>query len=247
MSQKCKNNVCLRAAQARTAPLRFCLGLMASVALLLALPLPVLAAATLNVSPSGEVPEFRQLRLSFSEPVVPAGDPRLPAPVSLSCEGKTLDVSDGRWNNAREWVWQASGPALGPKQRCELQLVESFKPLGGAISGPQRFSFQTGPVRLQQVQPWPGSEIEEDQHFLLRFNGALSEAQLRQRAWCEVDGLGERIPAQLVQGEALAAVLKSRGRSQAAAKLPGSHWLLHCQRPLPQDAKMRLIWSKAGG
>lgn len=217
------------------------------LALGLALWAPLAQAATVTVSPSGEVPEFRQLRLSFSEAVVPAGDPRLPAPVSLSCGGKALSTEDGRWNNAREWVWQASGPALGPKQRCEVQLLESFKPLGGPIAGPQSFSFQTGPVRLQQVQPWPGSEIEEDQHFLLRFNGALSEAQLRQRAWCEVDGLGERIPVQLVQGEALAAVLKSRGRSQAAAKLPGSHWLLHCQRPLPQDAKMRLIWSNVEG
>ncbi|PND40341.1 alpha-2-macroglobulin [Paucibacter aquatile] len=215
--------------------------------LLLSLSLPALSAATVSVSPSAEVAEFHQLRVSFSEPVVPAGDPRLPAPVSLSCGGKALKLDEGRWNNAREWVWRAGSPGsvVGPEQSCEVHVLDSFKAVGGALSGPQTVSFRTGPVRLQQVQPWPGSEIEEDQHFLLRFNGAISETQLRQRAWCEVEGLGERIPVQAVQGEALAAVLKSRGRSQAAARLPGSHWLLHCQRPLPQATKMRLLWSNS--
>ncbi|MCZ8076430.1 MAG: MG2 domain-containing protein [Paucibacter sp.] len=209
--------------------------------------MPALSAATVSVSPSAEVAEFHQLRVSFSEPVVPAGDPRLPAPVSLSCGGKSLKLDEGRWNNAREWVWRAGSPGsvVGPEQSCEVHVLDSFKAVGGALSGPQSFSFRTGPVRLQQVQPWPGSEIEEEQHFLLRFNGAISETQLRQRAWCEVEGLGERIPVQAVQGEALAAVLKSRGRSQAAARLPGSHWLLHCQRPLPQATKMRLLWSNS--
>ena len=50
------------------------------------------------------------------------------------------------------------------------------------------------------AQPYPGAQIEEDQHFLLRLNGTVDPASVRTSVWCEVDGLLDR-------GSALGAVL----------------------------------------
>ena len=61
---------------------------------------PALAARVASVSPSGEVAEVRQVVVRFDAAVVPAGDPRRPAPVTLSCNGAT-PPGDGRWTDDR--------------------------------------------------------------------------------------------------------------------------------------------------
>ena len=64
---------------------------------------PDAGAATISaVSPQGEVAQVRQVVVSFSEAVVPLGDLRQPAPVTLGCQGATAGGT-GRWNNDREW------------------------------------------------------------------------------------------------------------------------------------------------
>jgi uncharacterized protein YfaS (alpha-2-macroglobulin family) len=216
------------------------------------LPLGLLALATaahatsISISPSGEVAEVRQIRLGFSETVVAAGDPRLPAPVSLRCAGSmgpSQLSGNGRWTSAREWVFDLNEP-LAAGLKCQVLLKDDFKPMGSALTGPREFEFSTGAAIVVQTWPWSGSQIEEDQHFLLKLNGNLSAAEVAQRAWCEVEGLGERLPALLADDAARAAVVKS----QRIAKGADRHWLLHCQRPLPAGAKLHLVWShgKAG-
>ncbi|MCV2361389.1 alpha-2-macroglobulin [Paucibacter sp. TC2R-5] len=202
---------------------------------------PPAHAAAVAVSPSGEVAEVRQIRLGFSEPVVAAGDPRLPAPASLRCTGATGAAQvggSGRWASAREWLFDLNEPMAAGMQ-CQILLKDDFKPLGGALTGPREFGFRTGAAIVLQTQPWADSQIEEDQHFLLKLNGSLSAADVGQRAWCEVEGLGERLPAVLADEATLAKVLAS----QRLSKSQGRHWLLHCQRPLPAGAKLQLVWS----
>ncbi|RQO57348.1 alpha-2-macroglobulin [Paucibacter sp. KBW04] len=201
------------------------------------------AAATLAMTPSGQVSELRQLRLVFSEAVVPAGDPRLPAPGELRCAGQAKPVAgDGRWASEREWLFDLREP-LAAMSRCSFKLSEGFKPLAGVtLSGAREFSLSTGPALVVRAHPWEGSQIEEDQHFLLQFNGVVSDADLAQRAWCEVEGLGERQPVKRVTGKVLEAVLKSEGIAgpQAARAV-----LLSCQRPLPPDAHVQIKWRHA--
>jgi len=194
------------------------------------------AARVSGVSPSGEVAEVRQVVVRFDAAVVPAGDPRLPAPFTLSCNGAT-PPGDGRWTDDRTWVYDLH-QLLAAGSRCTLQARAEFRPLGGALEGPQRYAFTTGAPVVVAVQPYPGSRIDEDQHFLLRLNGRADADSVRRAVWCEVEGLGERLPVTLIEGAARDAVLRQRLRDAD----PRQVLLLACQRPFPAEAGVRLVW-----
>ncbi|MCV2354397.1 alpha-2-macroglobulin [Paucibacter sp. B2R-40] len=213
-------------------------GLLGGLALL---ALTSAHATSITISPSGEVAEVRQIRLGFSEAVVAAGDPRLPAPAALHCDGAagSQRISGSpRWASAREWLFDLNEP-LAAGLKCQVLLKDDFKPIGSALTGPREFGFSTGAAFVVQTWPWSGSQIEEDQHFLLKLNGALTAAEVAKRAWCEVEGLGERVPALVADEAARTTILKS----QQITKNADRHWLLHCQRPLPAGAKLNLVWS----
>ena len=196
------------------------------------------AASVVQVSPQGEVAQARQLRLRFSEAVVPQGDPRLPAPATLSCEGLPAPKGEGRWSGANEWLFDLAEP-LPAGARCRIALRAEFKPLQGELSGPREFMFNTGAPSVVQVEPWPGSQIEEGQAFLLQLTGAIQPESLARGAWCEVEGIGERLPLRAIGGPEREALLKSK---RIAARLQERYLLLACQRPLPPKARVRLVW-----
>jgi uncharacterized protein YfaS (alpha-2-macroglobulin family) len=196
------------------------------------------AAKVASVSPQGEVAEVRQVVVRFDSAVVAGGDPRRPAPFTLQCGGKT-PPGDARWDNERSWVYDLHEP-LAAGQRCTLQPATGFQPLGGAaLEGAREYSFSTGAPVVTSVQPYPGSRIEEDQHFLLRLNGAVLPASVLSSAWCEAEGVAERIAVRLVEGAARDALLRQRAGRGADA----SRWLLlACQRNFAPDARVRLVW-----
>src|SRR4029078_10612514 len=109
---------------------------------------------------------------------------------------------------------RCSVPPLGPGPRCRATLRGDWKPTpksgtapaptgaasAAAVSGTTRFAFSTGGPAIVAVQPGGGGEIEEDQHFLLRLNGAAVESSVAANAWCEVEGIGERLALVVVGG-----------------------------------------------
>ena len=213
-------------------------GLAAAIVLGLALmPTAASAARVTSVSPQGEVAEVRQVVVRFSEAVLAAGDLRGPAPYALLCDGKT-PAGQARWLDARAWAYDLAQP-LAAGVACTLQARPEFKPLGGAaLEGPTEVRFSTGAPVVLSVQPYPGSPIEEDQHFLLRLNGAVQAASVQAGVWCEVEGLGERIPVRIVEGAAREQLLRQfRPRGEA-----GHYLLLGCARAFAADSKMRLVW-----
>lgn len=214
---------------------------VALVAAALAGGAPEAAAVQLSVTPQGEVAEVRQVLLRFDAPAVAAGDPRAPAPVLLRCQG-AQPAGRGRWLDAQRWVHEFD-EALPASTRCTLRIAEGFVPLSGELQGPREWRFASGPPRVLQVQPYEGAQIEEDQHFLLRFNGPADSAGAVRRAWCEVEGLGERIPVQVLGGAARERVLAARARGQE----PGTLLLLACQRPFPAATGVRLVWGPGAG
>ncbi|MBX3604495.1 MAG: alpha-2-macroglobulin [Piscinibacter sp.] len=204
-----------------------------------ALAAPLVQAATITaMSPQGEVAQVRQLSVRFSEAVVPFGDLRQPDPMTLACQG-TAPRGSGRWANDRQWLYDFAEP-LPPGVRCTLQARGDWKPLAGSLTGRTTFAFGTGGPAVLSTQPWDGATIEEDQHFLLRLNGPAVAASVGTNAWCEVEGVGERVPVRVVGGAERDAVLKSRRLQKEA----GRTLLLACQRPLPQQARVRLVWGK---
>ncbi len=201
------------------------------------------AARISTVSPLGEVAVVRQVVVQFDSAVVPAGDPRLPPPVTLRCNGRQLIGNDanadrGRWTSSRRWVYDLPSP-LDAGSRCKLQVRAGFSAIdGSALQGQSAFEFSTGAPAVLSVAPTQGSTIDEDQAFLLRLNGTPDADSVRRSAWCEIEGLGERVPVRIVEGEALAQVLKARG----ATRNPEQRLLLACQRSFAPEARVRLVW-----
>lgn len=198
----------------------------------------VQAATITGVSPQGEVAQVRQLSVRFGEAVVPLGDLRQPDPVTLACEG-SVPAGSGRWANDRQWLYDFN-EALPPGVRCTLKARPEWKPLAGTLSGRTEFSFGTGGPAVLSTLPWDGATIEEDQHFLLRLNGPAAAATAGANAWCEIEGIGERVPLRIVGGAEHDAVLKARRLQKEAPRT----LLVACQRPLPQGARVRLVWGK---
>ena len=109
------------------------------------------------------------------------------------------------------------------------------------VTGRTEFTFSTGGPAIVSAQPGRGSDIEEDQHFLLRLSGPAVEASVAANAWCEVEGIGERLPLHVVGGDVRAQILKARHVDKARA---ADMLVARCDRPLPNDAAARLIWGK---
>jgi alpha-2-macroglobulin len=194
------------------------------------------AARVSAIVPSGDVAEVRQVQVRFDGPVQPQGDPRAPAPYTLACNG-SAPAGQARWLNDRQWVFDLQQP-LAAGQRCVLTRAAGAP----AFEGPAEHRFATGAPVVLQARPWPGSRIEEDQHFLLQLNGLMDDAAVQRAAWCEVQGLGERIPVRVVGGAEREAVLKLQRRAYGDTAEPGPRVLLACQRSFAPDAGMRLVW-----
>jgi len=201
---------------------------------------PAMAARVASIAPQGEVAEVRQVVVRFDAAVVPQGDPRAPAPYDLQCQGQR-PAGDARWLDARSWAYDLREP-LAAGQRCTLKPSPRFQPLGGAVEGLREATFSTGAPIVVQVQPYAESPVEEDQHFLLQLNGAVDAASVARGAWCEVNGLQDRIPVRIVEGTVRDAVLRQRTRQRNPQRDPQRLLLLACQRALPAEGRVRLVW-----
>ena len=211
----------------------------ALAALLLLLNAAAGAASIAGVSPQGEVAQVRQVTAKFAQAVVAFGDPRLPDPFELKCSG-AAPAGSGRWVDDRTWVYDFRA-AVPPGTRCTLGARAGWKPLDGAWTGKTSFGFGTGGPAIVEVQPYAGSEIDEDQHFLLQLNGPALVESVQANAWCEAAGIGERLPLRVVTGAPRDAVLKSQ---RVKKELAARSLLVSCARPLPPEAAVRLHWGK---
>jgi hypothetical protein len=202
------------------------------------------AARVAAVSPQGEVGVVRQVVVRFDGPVVNAGDPRAAAPFKLTCNGAP-PTGHGHWADERRWVFDLAEP-LAAGQRCTLRAEPGFRPGGAALEGAGEFGFSTGAPVVLSLQPYPGSRIEEDQHFLVRLNGEVDPASVARNAWCETEGVGERIALRVVEGALRDQVLARQGRAGRAPAAAGAQdtraLLVACQRVFAPEARVRLVW-----
>jgi hypothetical protein len=152
-----------------------------------------------SASPQGEVAQVRQAVLRFDADAVRFGDARARAPATVTCSDSQAGRGTGRWNSAREWVWQFQDD-LPPGVRCTVAAASGFQsPQGEALSGRTSFTFHTGGPFVRSTRPY-GGRIDEDQFFVLRLNGPATLASVQANVWCSVEGLGERVPVRLVEG-----------------------------------------------
>ncbi|MDP1888687.1 alpha-2-macroglobulin, partial [Polaromonas sp.] len=197
-----------------------------------------------SLSPQGEIAKVRQIAVKFDESAVNFGDPKAPAPVSLSCSDAQATKGSGRWISDRQWAFEFEND-LPPGVSCTLQGITTFRsPRGQAISGKLSWKFNTGGPFVQNLRPGTYQRIDEEQYFVLQLNGPATLASVRENVWCSVEGLGERVPVKLIEGKEREALLKSQNLDKAAETDPLRVVTLACNRRLTPASKLQLVYGK---
>ena len=145
-------------------------------------------------TPQGEAKGVRQVAVRFSEPMVAFGDPRLPEPFEVRCEGDPARLKGrGRWADTRNWVYDFEQD-LPAGQRCTFSLKPETK-----AQGAREFRFNTGGPAVMSSLPSKGHHsIDDLQWFLLAFDTQVDAPSLEKHGWCEAAGIQERIPLRLL-------------------------------------------------
>jgi len=251
------------------------LSLCVLVGLALLLPLPGRAEPGARVeafSPTGTVKGVRQVTARFSAPMVPFGDPRLVEPFDIQCS----QPGTGRWADPRNWVYDF-GHDLPAGVACTFRLKDGITSLAGEpLAGPTEFVFDTGGPSVRRMMPWEGSSIDEEQVFILGLDAPPDLPSVLEHAWCDVEGIGEKVGVRLLDEAQRAELLRHNrhlfdqviraivirkddgaiiGGLDTGDVLKGTDLermitrpeaspivVLACQRRLPYQARMRLVW-----
>ena len=194
-------------------------------------------------SPQGEVSQVRQLVVKFDEAAVNFGDPKAAAPLSISCSDAGASKGNGRWVNEREWAFEFSND-LPPGVRCNVQIKAGLQSNKGVnFAGNSSYQFNTGGPFVRNILPSYGA-IDEEQYFIAQLNGPATLASVQANMWCQVDGLGERLPVKLIDGKERTELLKSQGFEQPAAAEPLRFVTFSCNRRLTPSAKLQVVFGK---
>jgi len=216
----------------------------AALALTAAVSLHAHALQIVSLSPQGEIARVRQIVAKFDEGAVNFGDPKAPAPLSLSCSDAQATKGSGRWISEREWAFEFEND-LPPGVSCAVQVVGTFKsPKGQPVAGAASYKFNTGGPFVQHMRPGTYERIDEEQYFMLQLNGPATLQSVRENVWCAAEGLGERVPVKLIEGKERDELLKSQGLDKPAAKEPLRYITLACNRRLTPASKVQLVYGK---
>ena len=138
---------------------------------------------------------IERFTIRFSTAMVPLGDPRAAAPAKVACPVR----GEGRWVDQQTWVHEFAQPLPGGA-RCTFDLVPGLKSVAGyGVTGASSFVADAGGPTARAVLPAQyGGEIEEDQLFLVAANMPPSRGSVAAGAYCAVDGIGEKIPVDVL-------------------------------------------------
>ena len=226
-------------------------------------------AASVEVfSPQGTVKDVRQVAVRFSEPMVAFGDPRLPDPFEIACDAP----GRGRWADTRNWIYDFESD-LPAGLACRFTLREGLNSVAGsAVTGRRQYTFDTGGPSIRASLPMEGDDgIDAEQLFVLALDASATPASIVEHAACAVENVAERIPVDVLAGEAREEVLAQRRRlgyrylqlfgdpsggprdgdssaggdaRAAIARLESGLVVLRCRRSLPPQTRVSLIWGR---
>ncbi|PKP92662.1 MAG: alpha-2-macroglobulin, partial [Alphaproteobacteria bacterium HGW-Alphaproteobacteria-16] len=198
--------------------------------------------------------------IRFNQAMVPLGDPRAAAPVKVTCPVG----GEGRWVDQQTFVHEFAAPLPGGTT-CRIELVDNLKSLSGfGVTGTRSFTVDAGGPTVKAMLPsrW-GGEIEEDQAFLIAANMPATRASIAANAYCAVEGIGERIPVELLGAEVPAKFIQDLNpdrwevrnflrdagaaetlpeKAEDRAKVLAGVVALKCGRPLPPGRDVSLVW-----
>lgn len=195
------------------------------------------AVSITQVTPKGSVSDVRQVVVQTAADAVRFGNAQAPDPVRVQCLPEQAGKGTGRWNDAREWVWQfEQSPPAGT--RCNVQIDKAFKsPTGEALVGAASYQFEVAGPSI--IQTWPSTyeAVDEAQTFVLQLNGAATPQSLQQHVYCRSQDVGERIPVRVLDDAATRKITQ-------ALTLPvkGHYAALECNRRLTAGSSMQLVY-----
>ncbi len=125
------------------------------------------AVSISTFSPQNEVREVQQVRATFSAPMLRMGTVNAPAPFSVSCPQQ----GDAHWIDDRSWVMDFP-KGIPAATRCTFTVGKNLKALdGGAYTGPASYSFSTGPLAVEEAQPYEGDQSMKISLYLAHERG----------------------------------------------------------------------------
>ena len=162
----------------------------------------------------------------------------VPAPLELRCSDAQVSKGTGRWTSEREWVYDFERdlpPGCAARRTSSLTSSASGAPLKGAAS----YQFNSGGPLCRTCVPAPYEPIDEEQlfHCCSSTAPATLESVRALCAWCQLDGVGERVPVRLVDGKERAGLLKTQGLERRAAQEPLAVQTLACARRFTPSTK----------
>lgn len=198
------------------------------------------AAGLVSFSPTGTVVRVHQVKAIFSGAIVPLGSAEGLNPFKITCPEKGI----GRWLDQKTWVYDFGGD-LPAGVACTFALDKDLKALDGTtVTRSDAKHFNTGGPRIVSSIPYEGSEeVTEDQIFLLRLSTTPLVESIATQGYFTADGIGERIPMQLVDGTDRKVVLsthKSLVKNAGQDKIV----LVRAGRRLPPGMRIKLVWGK---
>lgn len=212
--------------------------------------------SVLSAAPGEGGGGIRSFQIRFSAPMVPLGEPRARGPFDIDCPV----AGSGRWSDQQSYSYEFVQPLPGGS-RCTLALRTGLAGLDGTpIPGsPIRYVLDSAAPDARAVLPTRyGGSIQQDQTFLVATNVPADRASVAREAYCAVDGVGEKIPIdlltpdvprKLIDGLAnnyqLTGFLEDAGLTLERARAPGglrTLIALRCRRPLPPGRDMALVW-----
>ena len=214
-------------------------------------------------SPEGQVRRVRQAVARFTQPMVAFGDLRAEPPFDVAC----AVPGSGRWVDAQTWSYDFDRDLPGATG-CRFTLKPDAHDLAGQpLAGKRAFSVVTGGPAVLESLPREGAErIDEQQAFVLALSAPASSDSIVKQAWCRADGVSEKIPVVLLQGEQREQALRddpwfarqvvaedkgeevtgpyteARLRADDKAGRLARLVVLQCGRTLPAGAEVALVW-----
>ncbi|QDQ27597.1 hypothetical protein FNU76_15230 [Chitinimonas arctica] len=199
------------------------------------------AAGVDSFTPQGAVRDVRQAKALFSEAMVRFGDPRLADPFEIRC-GE--EKGTGRWIDDKTWVYDFVRDVPSAAS-CQFDLKAGLKTLKGTPLPAAAFAFNTGGPEPggpnQMLWPSSGETIDASQVFIVPFGAPPTLQSLLAKTRCEVEGIRERMPVTvLTPAERTKLFLGFFGKDTRS--WPVNAEALRCQRPLPADTKVELVF-----
>lgn len=201
--------------------------------------------------------------LRFSAAMVPLGQQSTPLSMDCGVPGQ------GRWVDPQTYVWEFAR-TLPAGLSCKATLNDDLKDAAGKdVSGTTRFPIDSGGPAVLAIltgartlgDGGAGPQVEEDQAFLVALNGPVDRGSIAAGAYCAVDGIGERIPVDVLPPQTPDQILKQVGgwgvdnflhdaglpqplpaSAQVRAAALANVVAVKCRRPLPPGRDMALVW-----